>query len=65
MYGIEYDGSGQYIEDGSNVVEVPESSFDASEMDLTESRARFDPYLDDGNHGVNLFVKLKAFLQNH
>ena len=65
LYGIEYDGSGQDIEDGSNVVEVPESSFDASEVDLTELRERFDPYLDDGNHRVNLFVELKAFLQSH
>ena len=61
LYGTEYDGSGQYIEDGSNVVEVPESSFDASEVDLIELRARFYPYLDDGNHGVNLFVELKHF----
>ena len=65
LYGIEYDGSGQYIEDGSNVVEVLESSFDASEVGLTELRARFHRYLDDGKHGVNLFVELKAFLQNH
>ena len=65
LYGIEYDGSGQYFEDGNNVVEVPESSFDASEADLTELRARFDPYLDDGYNGINLFVELKAFLQNH
>ena len=45
-----------------NNVEVPENSFHVSNSTMHEMQQLFDPLMDDGNHGIQLFLSVLHFL---
>lgn len=46
-----------------NNVEVPENGVHVSNSTMQEIQRLFDPLMDDGNHGIDLFLSLLHFLQ--
>lgn len=45
----------------SNNVEVPVNNFSINDSTLEEISQVIDPFTEDGNHGINLFVTLVNF----
>lgn len=48
----------------NNSVEVPENSFQVNDSTMEEISQAINPFTEDGNHGINLFVTLVNFLEN-
>ncbi len=48
----------------NNNVEVPENSVQVNDSTMEEISQAVDPFTEDGNHGINLFVTLVNFLGN-
>lgn len=47
----------------NNNVEVPENNFNINDTTIEEINQAIDPFTEDGNHGMNLFVTLVNFLE--
>ncbi len=46
----------------NNNVEVPEKSFQVNDSTMEEISQAINPFTEDVNHGINLFVTLVNFL---
>jgi hypothetical protein len=46
-----------------NNIEVPENSVHVSNSTMQEIQELIDPLMNDGNHGIQLFLSLLHFLQ--
>lgn len=47
----------------TNNVEVPENNFHVNDTIMEEINQAINPFTEDGNHGIDLFVTLVHFLQ--
>ncbi len=71
MNGIYYTGSGFGIDDNisvsdvqtNNNVVVPSINMTISDTTMHTLQQTFDPFEDDGNHGIDLFCNLVQFLE--
>lgn len=50
------------LQTNNNVV-VPLLNIEINETTMNRLRQRFDPFEDDGNHGIDLFCNILNFLQ--
>lgn len=51
------------VVDSRNNIEVPENSINVSNSTMQEIQQLIDPLMNDGNHGIQLFLSLLHFLQ--
>lgn len=48
----------------NNNVEVPENCFQVNDSTMEEISQAVNPFAEDGNHGINLFVTLVNLIEN-
>lgn len=48
----------------NNNVEVPDNSFHVNDSTMEEISQAVNPFAEDGNHGINLFVTLVNLIEN-
>ncbi len=65
VYGIDYQYAADEIIDEENIVRVPDSNYHVSDATFALILRNFSPLVDDGNHGINCFTSLIAFLETN
>ena len=64
LFGIDPSPSLNAMPSDSSIVEVHDISFDRMEFVTNHIKESFDPFFDDGNFGIDLYISIKECIEN-